>query len=44
VIAHDDAAPDVLSNPHAAEQLGDLAVWVDCSFNAVPGGSMSFAR
>jgi len=44
VVADDDAASDVLSTPYAAEQFGDLAVWVDCSFNAVPGGSMTFAR
>lgn len=44
VVAADGESEEVLSNPHSAEKFGDLAVWVDCSFNAAPGGSMTFAR
>lgn len=44
VIADDDCSSQVLSNPHAAEQFGDLLLWVDCSFNAVVGGAMAFSR
>lgn len=44
VIADDDSSSEVVSNPHAAEQFGDLLVWVDCSFNAVLGGTMAFSR
>ena len=44
VIADDDYSSEVASNPHAAEQFGDLLVWVDCSFNAVLGGTMAFSR
>jgi predicted nucleotidyltransferase len=44
VIAEDDHSAQVLSNPHEAEQFGDLLVWVDCSFNAVVGGTMAFTR
>ncbi len=44
VIADDDRSSEVVSNPHAAEQFGDLLVWVDCSFNAVLGGTMAFSR
>lgn len=44
VVVDDEASPDFLSHPSDAEQFGDLVLWVDCSFNAVPGGSMSFSR
>lgn len=44
VVVDDEVSPEYLSHPYAAEQFGDLVLWVDCSFNAVPGGSMSFAR
>lgn len=44
VIADDEHSSKVLSNPHAAEQFGDLLLWVDCSFNAVVGGTMAFSR
>lgn len=44
VIAVDDESNELLANPHEAEAFGDLAVWVDCSFNAPPGGAMTFAR
>jgi predicted nucleotidyltransferase len=44
VIADDECSSDVLSNAHSAEQFGDLLVWVDCSFNAVIGGTMAFSR
>lgn len=44
VIADDDRSEDVLSCAASAEAHGDLAVWVDCSFNAPPKGAMTFAR
>src|SRR5437588_186632 len=44
VAAADEVSAEVLSDPHAAEAFGDLVVWVDCSFNASPGGSMTFSR
>ena len=37
VVADDECSAEVLSHPYAAEQFGDLLVWVDCSFNAVIG-------
>lgn len=44
VVADDDAAPQLLGTPDQAELFGDLITWVDCSFNAGPSGSMTFAR
>ena len=44
VIAADDDSSELLANAHEAEAFGDLVVWVDCSFNAPPGGAMTFAR
>lgn len=44
VIADDEWSSEVVSCAHAAEEFGDLAVWVDCSFNAVVGGTMAFSR
>lgn len=41
------SAPDsesVLACPSEAERYGDLLIWVDCSFNAPPGGTMALAR
>jgi predicted nucleotidyltransferase len=37
VIATDDESSELLASAHEAEAHGDLAVWVDCSFNAPPG-------
>jgi hypothetical protein len=34
----------VLSCPSEAERFGDLAVWVDCAFNAPIGGTQAFSR
>ena len=42
VSSEDDAT--VLAAPSEAEAFGDLAVWVDCSFNAPIGGTMAFSR
>ena len=44
VVADDEVSAGVLSHPHEAERFGDLLVWVDCSFNAVAGGTMAFSR
>jgi predicted nucleotidyltransferase len=44
VIVDNDASEAMLSCAASAEDYGDLAVWVDCSFNAPPKGAMSFAR
>lgn len=44
VVADDDASEGVLSCAASAEDYGDLAIWVDCSFNAPPKGAMTFAR
>lgn len=44
VVADDKTSAEVLSCPHAAELFGDLLVWVDCSFNAMVGGTMAFSR
>lgn len=44
VIAADDESSELLASAHEAEAFGALAVWVDCSFNAPPGGAMTFAR
>ena len=39
-----EANATVLATPTEAERLGDLAIWVDCSFNAPIGGTMAFSR
>jgi predicted nucleotidyltransferase len=44
VVVDDDAGEQYLGHAKALEAFGDLVVWVDCSFNAPPGGSMSFSR
>ena len=44
VMADDDQSEALLSCAESAEEYGDLAVWVDCSFNAPPKGAMTFAR
>lgn len=44
VVLSDDGSEGLLATPGSAEAYGDLACWVDCSFNAPPGGSMTFAR
>lgn len=44
VIAEDERSESLLSHAASAEDYGDLAVWVDCSFNAPPKGAMTFAR
>ena len=43
LVSNEDPA-SLLSGPHEAEVFGDLAIWVDCSFNAPPGGTMAFSR
>lgn len=43
LVSGEDPA-SLLSGPHEAEEFGDLAIWVDCSWNAPPGGTMAFSR
>lgn len=43
VVSYEDTAT-VLATPAEAERLGDLAIWVDCSFNAPIGGTQAFTR
>jgi predicted nucleotidyltransferase len=39
-----ETSASVVSSPNEAERFGDLAIWVDCSWNAPVGGTMAFAR
>ena len=44
VVLSGDASDELLASAGSAEAYGDVAIWVDCSYNAPLGGSMTFAR
>ena len=44
IVVADEETATVLATPAEAGHLGDLAIWVDCSFNAPFGGTQAFTR